>query len=82
MAYEASVVQDSNMADCDPKAEFDRLREEHIVMLELFKTVVSSPPESLSFAQGFRERVRQHRFELARLRSYLSEAALRNSGSE
>jgi hypothetical protein len=73
------IVQNSNMTVRDPKAEFERLCEEHVVTRELYKTVLSDPPQSLCFAQGFRERVRQHRLDLARLRSYLSGADPRHS---
>jgi hypothetical protein len=79
MGCDGVIVQHSNMNLRDPKAEFERLCEEHVVMRELYKTVLSDPPRSLCFAQGFRERVRQHRLELARLRSSLSGADPRHS---
>jgi hypothetical protein len=79
MVCDGIIVQNSNMTARNPKAEFERLCEEHVVMRELYRTVLSDPPQSLCFAQGFRERIRQHRLELARLRSYRSGADPRHS---
>jgi hypothetical protein len=47
MVCDGSIVQNSNMTVRDPKAEFERLCEEHVVMRELYKTVLSDPPQSL-----------------------------------
>jgi hypothetical protein len=73
------IVQNSNMTVRDPKAGSSACARSTSSCGELYKTVLSDPPQGLCFAQGFRERVRQHRLELARLRSYRSGADPRHS---